>query len=767
MPSGHGVSLVETVFEFLFKYSPRLFERGTLTWLGLGTTMVVPLLVVVGAVAVASYARAPAKVRLRDRVLLAGFRVAAFLLLGFCLLRPALVLSSSVPRRNAFAVVLDDSRSMQIQDEGSGTRLDQAKRIFDDSAGALVKALADRYAVRLYRFSEATRRLGHTAELGATGGRTDVAQALDDVRRDAVGLPLAGVVLVTDGADNGGGSVADAILALQSEHVPVYTVGLGRERFDRDLAIDRVELPRSTLKGAVLLGAVALRARGLDGETVTVTVEDQGRIVAQRAVTIPKGTELVNVPVRIPPLEPGLRELTVSVKPVPGEAVSQDNQVGAVVRVRDRREKILYVEGTLRPEFAFIRRAAAADSNLQLVGLQRTSDGKFLRLGVDDSLELIGGFPRTRGELFQYRALVLGTLEAGFFSADQLRMIADFVGERGGSLLALGGRNSFGEGSFAGTPVAEVLPVTFGNRQADSAEPARELSLRLTPAGAASAALLLTDSEDANQGRWDSLPPLTSVNRWLGLKPGASALLTGTAVGGGEPEPVLATQRYGRGKTLAFQAQDSWLWQMERPLADQSFETYWRQLLRWLLEDVPDRLEVAVTPDHPGPGQRVTVRAELGDSSFYRVNDAAIVARITTPVGAVDTVPLEWSLGRDGTYQADVLTRDEGVYRIDIDARRGRDTLRAEPQYLMAADRGLDFLNAEMRGPLLRRIAAETGGRFYTAADVNRLPADAVYTESGITVTETKDLWDMPIIFFLLVGLLGAEWVYRRKRGLA
>ncbi len=474
--------MVETLFEFLFKYPPRLFERGTLTWLGLGTRMVVPLVLVVGAVAVASYSRAPARVRVRDRVILAGLRLAAFLLLGFCLLRPALLLSSSVPRRNALAVVLDDSRSMQIQDVDGRSRLDEVKRIFDDSSGTLVKALADRYAVRLYRFSEAPRRLGHTAELAATGARTDVAKALDEVRRDAVGLPLAGVVLVTDGADNGGNSIGDAILALQSEHIPVYTVGLGRERFDRDLAIDRVELPRSTLKGAVLLGAVALRARGLDGETVTVTVEDQGRIVAQRAVTIPKGSELVNVPVRIPPLEAGLRELTVSVKPVPGEAVSQDNQVNAVVRVRDRREKILYVEGTLRPEFAFIRRAAAADSNLQLVGLQRTSQGKFLRLGVDDSLELVGGFPRSRGELFQYRALILGAVEASFFSADQLRMIAEFVGERGGGLLALGGRDAFGEGDFTGTAVAEALPVTFANRRADSTEPARELE-RLPGAG--------------------------------------------------------------------------------------------------------------------------------------------------------------------------------------------------------------------------------------------------------------------------------------------
>src|SRR6185295_222087 len=155
----------------------------------------------------------------------------------------------------------------------------------------------------------------------------------------------------------------------------------------------RVELPRSTLKGAVLLGQVALRARGLGGETISLTVEDAGRIVATREVLLPRTGEVASVPIRIPPLDPGSHDLRIAVKPVTGEVVSQNNALDAQVKVRDRREKVLYLEGTVRPEFPFLRRAAAADSNLQVVGLIRTAKGKFLRLGVDDSLELVGGFP--------------------------------------------------------------------------------------------------------------------------------------------------------------------------------------------------------------------------------------------------------------------------------------------------------------------------------------------------------------------------------------
>jgi uncharacterized membrane protein len=759
--------LVDRILEFLLKYPLRVFEQGTLVWQsGAAAGLIIPAVAVLGLIAASVYLRRATPIRTLDRVVLTTLRLAAVAIIGVCLLRPGLLVSMAVPQRNALGILLDDSKSTLIQDAGPITRLDQIKQLFGDSTGDIVARLGERYALRFYRFADGLERIGGAAELKGQGGRTDLSSALGEVRRDFAGTPLAGLVVVTDGADNGGHPIADAILSLKAARVPVYPVGIGQERFERDVAIDRVELPRSTLRGAVLLGNVAIRSRGAAGEELSLTVEDGDRIVANRTVTVPRGVEVITVPIRIPPLEPGVRHLEVAIRPLPGEAVSQNNVLATQVQVRDRREKILYVEGTIRPEFAFLRRAAATDSNLQLVGLQRTSGGKFLRLGVDDSLELVRGFPVTRNELFQYRGLVLGSIEASFFTADQLKMIGEFVGERGGGLLALGGRASFGEGAYQGTAVADALPVTFVNRQADSAEAPVEVDIRPTQAGLANAALALTAKEDDNPARWDSLPPLTSVNRLTGLKPGATTLLEATAAG--TPEPILVYQRYGRGRAISFAIQDSWLWQMHAtiPEEDLTHETLWRQLLRWLLEDVADRIDVTVTPARPVPGERVTVQAELADSGFYRMNDAAVLARITRPDGAVDSIPLDWSLGKDGIYSGSFVADHEGRYRVDLAAIRGRDTLKIEPAELQVIDRGADFLNAEMRAPLLRRIAEETGGRFYTASTASQLPNDVAYTESGVTVRETRDLWDMPILFLALMTLLGAEWGYRRLRGM-
>ena len=761
-------AVFDAVLEFLLKYPPRVFERGTLVWQGGGLRLLLPAAIVLG-VAALTYATARGRTTVRDRFVLGAVRLAVLALLVACLLRPALLVSSAVPQRNILAVLLDDSRSMTIADAAGGARTALVQRTFADSAD-LVRRLGERFALRFYRFAEGLDRIEGPAALRASGSRTDLARALDEARRDLAGLPLAGIVLVTDGADNGEGSIAEPLLALRAARVPVYPVGIGAERFPSDVAVERVELPVSALRGATLVAGVTLRHRGLGGRKVTLTAEDGGRLVATEEVTLPRDADLTTAHLRLPGTEPGPRRIRVAVRPVPGEAVAQNNQVETVMQIRDRREKILYLEGEPRPEFAFLRRAAAADSNLQVVGLLRTAEGKFLRLGVDDSLELAGGLPTSRVDLFGYRAIILGSLEASALTLDQLRMLADFVGERGGGLLALGGRRSFGEGGWSGTPVEEVIPLRFSGRPGeDTLRPPAELQIRPTTAGASHVALQLGPTAAAARARWDSLRPLTFVNRIDAARPGAVVLLEGALGDRRDRTPVLATQRYGRGRSAALTAQDSWLWQMHAavPLEDQSHETFWRQLLRWLVEETPDRLEVSAAPARPGPGQTVTVRAEVRDSAHAGVNNAVLLGTVTDPSGAERPVTLDWILGQNGAYRGAFTAPAEGLYRIDVAARRGRDSLVADPAFVWVADQGADFVDAELRTPLLERLADETGGRYYIPAMLGSLPDDVMYTESGVTVTEARELWDAPLVFFLILGLLATEWGYRRMRGLA
>jgi hypothetical protein len=275
-------------------------------------------------------------------------------------------------------------------------------------------------------------------------------------------------------------------------------------------------------------------------------------------------------------------------------------------------------------------------------------------------------------------------------------------------------------------------------------------------------------TEQESVKRWGSLPPVISVNPIRQVKPGATTLLRGVDENGRE-SIALAYQRYGRGKTLAFPIYDSWAWQMDHTIAveDMTHETYWRQLMRWLVDGVPDQVELTSSPEQVEAGEAVTLIAEVSDPSFLEVNDAAVSAHVTGPKGAVVDVPLQWTGERNGEYRGTFTPTENGSYETRVEASRAGATLGTNVGHVRVAPSDSEYFDAAMRAPLLRRISEETGGVYYTPQTVASLADDVKYTGRGVTTVEERDLWDMPIVLFLLLGVMMAEWSYRRVRHLA
>ena len=763
--------MLDSLFRLLFGYRPVFFQQGEFRFVPSAGAYIAAL-VVLAAIAATVLTYRAARGRgstARHKLVLSTLRVAALALILFCLFRPVLVVKAAVAQQNFLAVLVDDSRSMQIADWNGKARGEFIRQEFTGEGGGVAQALADRFVIRTFRFSSSANRLAAPEELTFGGSQTKLGAALDQVRQELAGLPLAGVVLVSDGADTTDASLSDALLNLKAASVPVFTVGVGQERLAKDIQVSRVNVPRAALKGTSLLVDTVITQSGYAGETVSIDVEDEGRIVGSQEVRLPADGETAAVRVRFTASDPGARRLRFRIAPRAGELVAQNNVREALLDVRDRREKVLYFEGEPRFEYKFIRRAVAEDANLQVVGLQRTADNKYYRQELDNPEQLVSGFPRTRDELFGYRGLILGSVEAGAFTGDQLRMIAEFVERRGGGLLVLGGGRSFAEGSWAGTPVADVLPVVLGRPQGSpqDAPVVTRLKVHPTRAGAAHAVTQLAATEQASAARWNTMPALSSVNALGAIKPGATVLLSGTDERRRE-QLVLAYQRYGRGKALAFPIQDSWLWQMHVSMAveDMTHENYWRQLLRWLVDGVPEHVEVHTATERVEAGETVAVTASVVDPTFVEINDARVVAHVTGPKGAFD-VPLQWTGEKSGQYRGTFVAADEGAYGAQVEAARGEKPLGTGAVQLRAAPGDAEYFDATMQQARLRRIAEETGGRFYNAAHMAALPEDLSYSGRGITTVEERDLWNMPIVLALLLGLVCAEWSYRRVVGLA
>ena len=761
--------MFETLFELLFKYRPLVFRQGDFVLASPWSLLLISVVIVVGtAVTLSTYARARGKSTPVDRNILSALRLMALATVVFCLFRPVLVLSSIVPQQNFLGILIDNSRSMEIADRDNEPRHTFVDRSFESETSRLRAALADRFALRFFKFSSATERLTDLNELDYEGTRTDLGSALNRARDELSGVPLSGLVVVSDGADNSESVLTESLRGLSTDGIPVYTVGLGHEAFERDIQLSRVEMPRSVLQGTSLVIDVVIGQVGYSGTSIVVQAEDEGRLVSTEDVQLPANGEPATVRMRLTATETGPRIFRFSVPVQAGEMVTQNNVREVLIVVEDRREKILYFEGEPRFEVKFVRRAVADDENLQVVVLQRTADNKYLRLDVDDADTLAGGFPKTREELFQYRGLILGSIEARYFTPDQLRMIASFVNQRGGGFLMLGGRSAFAEGGYVGTPIADILPVVLGEPLLIDGNPAfTEITVSPTRAGQTHPVMQVDDTEEASAERWRNLPAVSSLNPIFETKPGATTLLTGTSES--DERIVLAFQRYGAGKTLALPIQDSWMWQMHADVApdDMTHELFWRRLLRWLVDGVPDQVVASVRRDHVEPGEPIELLTEVVDGTYLSMNNSQVIAEMTSPSGDFVEIPLDWTTERDGEYKGHITPTEEGLYRIRVEATNNDNLVGTDMAYFFASASDDEFFDSAMRAPLLRRIADETSGQFYTVDTVESLPEDIAYTGAGVTIVEELELWDMPILLLLLIVLVGSEWGYRRIRGLS
>src|ERR1043166_6513117 len=362
---------MESVFSFFFKYRPEVFAKGDLVFGAPASVMLLlGVALLIGGPAVMTYAGVRGKSTRRDRWILSILRVASLIVLMVCLFRPMLLLSAAVPQRNFVALLLDDSRSMLIADNGKQSRAETERAAFSPDS-ALFKELTKRFQVRLFRLNGSAERMEGMKELTFDGTETHLGDGIDRVRQELESVPLSGIVLVSDGADNSQTPMGDRLLALRAKTVPIFTVGVGSDRFQRDIQIRRVEAPHSVMRGSAISADVLVRQRGFAKKRLPIIVEDGGRTVAQDTVEMPADGDIAPVHLSVFLNTAGARALTFRIPVQPNEQVTQNNAQITLVDVRERRERILYVEGEPRYETRFIRAAIAADSSLQLVTLER------------------------------------------------------------------------------------------------------------------------------------------------------------------------------------------------------------------------------------------------------------------------------------------------------------------------------------------------------------------------------------------------------------
>jgi uncharacterized membrane protein len=750
------------MFEILFKYPASIFHKGHFVFLTPWPLWLLALAIVAAAGLLFWHVR-------RNHGMLSGLRPVVIWLLEACLValvlfllwHPALSIATLRPQQNVVAVLVDDSRSMSLAD-ASGTREAAAQAVLN---GGLLKSLGDRFQVRLYKFGKEPERIQKPEQLSAAAPASRIGDTLERVLAESSSLPLGAMVLLSDGADNAGGIDLETISAIRRQRIPVHTIGFGREHPQRDVEITDAVAPARALPQSKLTALVTFQSYGLSGAKTKLSIRDGAKVLASQEVTLkaegaPQTESLVfNCG------DAGPKTLEISLDPIPGEENVQNNKVTRLVNVEARKPHILYIEGEPRWEFKFIRRALDDYNNIELVTMLRTTQNKIYRQGTPDPPEpheLEDGFPSKAEDLFAYQGLIIGSVEANYFTPTQQQLIRDFVDRRGGGLLFMGGRATLSDGGYPASPLADLVPTNLPEGKGTFH---RDFTgQELTAAGAQSVLCRLDEDAARNLERWKKMPQMANYQEAGDPKPGATVLLVSTPAGK-RKSPLLVTENYGRGRTVLFATEGSWRWKMWLPHDDKTQPTFWQQILRYLVTDTPGQVTSTTPKSVLSDETKVPLRVEVRDKQYKPVTNAKVQARFMGPDGASATVELTPQPLEEGVYSGEWTAEKPGSYVADIIAGREQEEIGRDVVTFRREDGVAENFHTSQNRELLEKLSVETGGRYYKPGEASKLANEISYSEAGISTRETRDLWDMPAIFLLALGIRACEWLLRRRWG--
>jgi uncharacterized membrane protein len=794
------------------------------------------LVLIVGTGAALIWAGHRSEVTARIRLGCGLLKLAGVLTLAFCLLEPLLVGLRARPGANVFAIVADNSQSLQIKDAGRPQSRGELLRqeLTKDESGWQA-ALAENFQVRRYSFDSRLQDLRDFGELNFDGRASALINSLRTATEFWRGQPVAGVLLFTDGNAT---DVSPDLAGLEG-CPPIYPVVLGEDAELRDLSLDKMTVSQTAFEDAPVTVQAEVGARGFGGSKVSARLIEvatsaaswftnqssagETKDVAEQQQLANGDASSLNFRFQIQPDKPGLHfyELDTRAQDEVNSPAAQSREATLVnnrrIAVVDRGQepfRILYVGGRPNWEFKFLNRALEDDPQVKMVSLLRIArrepkfnfksrDGEssnplfrgfgdtnsedverydqpvMIRLNTKDEFELRGGFPKTAEELFRYHAVIIGDMESDFFTHDQMVLLQQFVSERGGGLLMLGGAESFREGKYAETVIGSMLPV-YLDQQVD-AKVSDQWKLTLTREGWLQPWTRLRATEADEKTRLDTVPQFEVLNSVRGVKPGASVLAT-VSDGDNNNYPALVVQRFGAGRTAAVMIGDMWRWGMRDESMQKDLAKSWRQLVRWLVSDVPSR--VAVTPEPSAGGDSAEVRLVVSakDETFKPVDNATVqltvrpvalfgpgAASELSKTAATNYIQLtaDASPNQLGTYEATYIARDPGAYLVEAHVTQPDGQVVGQASAGWASDPSADeFRSLKPNRVFLETLAKRTGGEVLKMdalkSFVSRLP------ERRAPVTEpwSEPLWQKPSIFLFAFACFVVEWGVRRWKGL-
>jgi uncharacterized membrane protein len=733
-------------------------------------------------------------------------------ILALCLLEPLWVGTRAISGANLFIVMADNSGSMNILDRGtSRTRGEILRAAVDVNNSKWLGSLADDFQMRQYIFDSRIHRTTDFSELTFDGKASSVVTSLRTIAERYSNRPLAGILLLSDG------NTTDMTARPYdfSDLPPVYPVVIGGQNPQKDISLNNVSVSQSSFEDAPVTIQAEIETVGYVGKTIAVDLTDSSSQLVERQnqnITRQEKKRLFNFRLRPDETRILFYKLEVRERPeaesstqsdIDAEATMVNNQRTLVVDRGGGPYRILYVSGRPNWEYKFLRRAISEDEQVELVALLRLAkrEPKFnwigrrgetsnplyrgfdntnqeqteqydqpvlVRLNTRDQNELREGFPTNKEDLFAYHAIILDDVEAEFFSPFQMDLIRRFVAERGGGFLMLGGKESFQQGNFKQTAIGQILPVYLD--RLPEKPTTGQMRLELTREGWLLPWARLCENETDERQRLSEMPAFRVLNHLPSVKPGASVAAT---IGNdwGQKFPALIVQRFGNGRTGALTIGDIWRWGLKESQMHEDMDKFWRQTLRWLVADVPERISLQASVKQEQVNQPVLLQVRVRNKNFEPMDNISATINVTDPQGRNTQLTAEPVYDETGLYQATYIPRINGGYLAQVSVTNTEDYEIGSARTGWSVDLDArEFRSIKTNRLFLETLAKKTGGKIVELSEIGKFVNDLPKKNVPITETWVRPLWDTKalslIIFAIILMCFAGEWTLRRWRGL-
>ena len=739
----------------------------------------------------------------RRRLVLGGLRAGLIGFLVLLLFEPVVELSANVARRSGLLVLVDASQSMRLADSraseadcrraamargivgldqrdaqvtmrlrervGRPKRLELAASLLGPDGVGLLRQWGAEHQVHLYRFGrdlgEVDRSEGISLQQLALGEQqadaTQLGAALRQAAERHVGQNLAGIVVLTDGANNTGPDPVAIARRLGQQQLPVYCIGLGASAPDdvqiKSALVQEVVFPRDRVPVRV-----TINSSGYRGRPTVVKLLLNDRTVASRAVNLNGGTQFETFEFQPEASDVGTAQLRVTIGALPDEATLENNQWSRSIVITDKRIRVLYIEGKPRWEYRYLRRVLQRDQRIEVDYYMTEGDPRL----AENASNYLSQFPEDAAKAYSYDLVILGDVPSSVFSDRQIQRIEELVSRQGGALLMIAGRQ-FAPVSYRGTAIEKMLPVRLGDASKPWLAVPDSVYPQLTLSGERSGVARVGDRPGEDRLIWKRVAPLERLADLQGAKPGAAVWVTlSDSSVSSEVYPLVAWHRYGAGRCL-YVGCDA-LWRLRLRTGSLYHERFWSQSIQFValarLLAGRDRTRLETDKRRYVTGEPVRVYATVQDEAWEPLvaEDYTVVLRPMDSDRARREVKLAAVPERDGIFEATLNNLREGQYAIEP-AEGGEQEVVAKFAVEAAS---VEFRESALQVETLKNIAEASGGKF---ARPDALPEflEALKSNSSVVRRKIKlELWDLPLAYILVILWAGTEWYLRRQASL-